>query len=412
MAEPPPPGTGGSPVPIGGTCDPAFGPVAEAFAANFAEGEVGAAVCVTVAGRPVVNLWGGWADEAHTRPWAETTTVNVYSVGKPLIGLRLLQLVAAGRVDLDARADRYWPELRAGQAGATVRAVLSHRAGVPALRPPLTDDDLWDWTVMAGAVAATEPWWEPGTRHAYHTNTFGHLVGGLAHRVDGRRPGRWLRDDVAGPLGAALAWGLTPAEQARCADVIWLPGRGRLREAAGPPGGPAEGSPAGPARSTRAAWADLDPEMVMLGYTNPPGYSSLGVVNTPAWRSAEVPSTNLHATAAGVARLYTALAGGGTVDGVAVIDPAMLAEATTAQSEGWCPVLQREVTFGLGFQLTRPDRPFGPNPGAFGHFGTGGSLGYADPDAGIGFGYVMNAVNPGWQSTRNRALLDALYRCL
>src|SRR5205085_806205 len=127
---------------------------------------------------------------------------------------------------------------------------------------------------------------------------------------------------------------------------------------------------------------------------NPPGYSSVGVMNTAEWRAAEVPSVNLHATARGVARIYEALAAGGTVDGVTVLDADVLAEATRAQSEGWCPVLARDATFGLGFQPTRPDRPFGPNAGSFGHFGTGGALGFADPHAGVAFGYVMNAVKP------------------
>ena len=152
--------------------------------------------------------------------------------------------------------------------------------------------------------------------------------------------------------------------------------------------------------------------MLVLAYINPPGISSLGVVNTAAWREAQVPSTNLHASARGIARLYSALAAGGAIDGFTVLDTDVLTEATRPQSEGWCPFLEREVTFGLGFQPTRPDRPFGPNPGSFGHFGSGGALGFADPGAGLAFGYVMNAVKPRWQNERNRALVDALYSCL
>jgi CubicO group peptidase (beta-lactamase class C family) len=135
-------------------------------------------------------------------------------------------------------------------------------------------------------------------------------------------------------------------------------------------------------------------------------------VNTTEWRVAQVPSTNLHATAGGVARVYEALAAGGSCDGVTVLAADVLAEATAPQSDGWCPVLERDVTFGLGFQPTRPDRPFGPNPGSFGHFGTGGALGFADPQARVAFGYVMNAVKPRWQNDRNRALIDALYACM
>lgn len=379
---------------VGGFCDPAFEPVREAFVANFDRGEIGAACSVVIDGRVVVDLWGGWADEDRTRPWRRDTLVNAYSVGKPIVALAVLQLVAAGELQLDEPASKWWPELLAGQRGATVRDVLCHRAGVPAIRQPLTNDALWDWDAMCGAISSTEPWWAPGTKHGYHTNTYGFLTGELARRVTGRSPGDWLRDEVAGPLGADLAWGLTPSEQIRCADVVW---QSNMK----PPGG-------------WPALSDLEDEqaMLVLAYVNPPGISSIGVVNTAAWRATQVPSTNLHANARGIARLYAALTAGGSIDGVAVLDAGMLAEATKPQSEGWCPFLERDVTFGLGFQPTRPDRPFGPTPGSFGHFGTGGALGFADPAASLAFGYAMNAVKPRWQNPRNRALVDALYTCL
>jgi CubicO group peptidase (beta-lactamase class C family) len=379
---------------IGGFCDTAFGAVQEAFVANFDRGEIGAACTVTIGGRTVVDLWGGWADAEHSRPWLDDTVVNAYSVGKPIVALAALQLVAAGKLTLDEPASAWWPELLAGQRGATVRDVLCHRAGVPAIRPPLTNDALRDWDAMSAAVAATEPWWTPGTQHGYHVNTYGYLVGELVRRVTGQLPGEWLRDDLAGRLDADLAWGLSKAQQARCADVVWQ------SEMQFP--------------SNWSAPHDLPDEqaMLVLAYVNPPGVSSLGVVNSTAWREAQVPSTNLHANARGIARLYSALAAGGAIDGFTVLDTDVLTEATSPQSEGWCPFLEREVTFGLGFQPTRPDRPFGPNPGSFGHFGSGGALGFADPAATLAFGYVMNAVKPRWQNERNRALVDALYSCL
>jgi CubicO group peptidase (beta-lactamase class C family) len=381
-------------VTVEGTCDTAFRAVREAFAGNFADGEVGAACTVIVDGRVVVDVWGGWADAARTRPWARDTLVNAYSVGKPVIALALLQLAGRGEVDLDDRADRWWPELLAGQRGATIRDALCHRAGVPAIRTPLDDDALRSWETMCGALAATEPWWEPGTRHAYHSNTYGHLVGELARRIDGRLPGTWLRDEIAGPLGLDLAWGLDAAAQARCAEVTW------------------EIDVVGGIDWLQSKVETDEQRMIALGYANPPGYSGIGVVNSRAWRAAQVPSTNLHATARAVAQLYAVLAAGGTSGDVVVLDRDLLAEATSVQSEGWCPVLEREASFGLGFQPTRPDRPFGPNLGSFGHFGTGGGLGFADPSAGVGFGYLMNSVRPRWQSPRNRALVDALYASL
>jgi CubicO group peptidase (beta-lactamase class C family) len=373
---------------VDGICDERFAAVHDAFIANFDDGEIGAGCAVVVDGVTVVDLWGGWADEATTRPWERDTIVNAYSAGKPLIALAVLQLVADGRIDLDRTADTWWPELLAGQRGATVRDVLCHRAGVPAIRQPLTNDDLWHWDRMAAAIAATEPWWVPGTRHTYHSNTYGFLVGELAHRVTGMLPGDWLRTSVAGPCDADVQWGVVGDDLARCADVAWQ-------------------SPTMP--PTERSVIDAMPEeqrMITLGYINPPGFSSMGVVNTDAWRGAQVPSVNLHATARGLARVYERLLAG------ALLDPDVLAEATRTQSEGWCPVLEREVSFGLGFQPTRPDRPFGPNPGAYGHFGTGGALGFADPVAGVAFGYVMNAVKPRWQSSRNRRLVDAVYSSL
>jgi CubicO group peptidase (beta-lactamase class C family) len=152
--------------------------------------------------------------------------------------------------------------------------------------------------------------------------------------------------------------------------------------------------------------------MLKHGVFNPSGFSSLGVLNTRAWRQAQIPSTNGHGTARGIAHLYSILASGGSSEETQLISAALLSEAAALQSRGFCPALEREVDFGLGFQLTRPDRPLGRNPGSFGHFGTGGSLGFADPIAGIGFGYVMNYIKPKWQNSRNRALMEVVYDCL
>ena len=380
-------------LPTSGQCDAGFAAVAEEFSANFAErGEVGAAVCVIVDGRVVVDLVGGWANEAGTRAWQSDTLVNFYSLGKALIGLLALQQVDAGRVGLDEPVASIWPEFGVGgKEHATVRHALSHRAGVPAIAERLTNDDLWDWDRMTGALAATPAWWEPGTRHTYHTNTYGHLVGEIVRRTTGEMPGARLRR-VAEPLGADLWWGVPAGQQHRCADVIWAPPR-------------TMNTPTAPDVSID----DLTGEarMIAFGYFNPPGYSSSGVVNSAEWRGAQLPSTNGHGTATGVARLYAALLEPGRL-----LSPVLLAEATRVQSEGFCPVLGEETAFGLGFKPTSPRRPFGPNPHSFGHFGTGGAVGFADPDAGVAFGYVMNHVIPRWQSTRNRALIDAVYRSL
>jgi CubicO group peptidase (beta-lactamase class C family) len=373
-------------VPVSGTCAARFAPVRAAFTENFVSGgEVGAAVCVMIDGEPVVDLVGGFSDRATTTPWRPETLVDFYSVGKALVALSLLRQIDAGRIGLDDPIASVWPEFAVGgKEAATVRHALCHRAGVPAIREPLTPEDLWSWTRMTEALAATDAWWEPGTRHSYHTNTYGFLVGEIARRVDGVMPHEALRA-VAAPLGADVWFGVPEAEQRRCADLLWDPPTGTIDFSA----------------------YEGDALMTMLGYFNPPTFSSAGVVNTRAWRSAQVPATNGHGTAVGVARVYAALLEPGRL-----LSPELLAEATRPQSEGYCPTLGEEVTFGLGFKPTTTRRPFGPNPGSFGHFGTGGALGFADPVAGVAFGYVMNHVIPRWQSTRNRALIDAVYASL
>ena len=378
--------------PISGTCDPRFGEVRDEFVRNFAErGEVGAAVCVLVDGVPVVDLAGGWSDAACRTAWRSDTLVDFYSVGKAFVALLALRLVDAGRIGLDDPIVTVWPEFAAeGKDAATLRQALCHQAGVPAIRHPLTNDDLWDWDVMTGALAATVPWWEPGTRHAYHTNTYGHLIGEVVRRVGGASC-RSQFATLAATLGADVHVGVPATDRQRCAELLFVT---------------SDESPA-PTGPLDFGAFDGDHLMEMLSYFNPPGYSSMGVVNTPEWRQAEVPSTNGHGTAVGVATMYAALLEPGRV-----LSSEILAEATKPQSQGYCPILHEEVTFGLGFKPTVPHRSFGPNPHSFGHFGTGGAVGFADPDARVAFGYVMNHVIPRWQSTRNRALIDSFYRAL
>ena len=360
-----------------------------AFEANFAErGEVGAAVHVIVAGEVVVDLVGGWSDEQRTRAWRHDTLVDVYSAGKALLAILALRLVEEGAISLEQPVAEVWPEFAAGgKAGATVTHALSHRAGVPAIREKLEDEDLFDWQRMTSALAKTPAWWTPGERLAYHTNTFGHLIGELVHRASGEMPGERLRA-VAQPLDAEVWFGVPLAEQRRCAEILWAP---------------AQPLP------TSVDFDGLEGEILInaLAHLNPPGYSSIGVVNTPAWRSSQIGSTSGHASASGLARIYAAL-----LEADRLLSPELLAHATTPLVSAHCPILGEQATFGLGFQPTTKRRPLGPNERSFGHFGTGGALGFADPDARVAFGYVMNHVIPRWQSSLNRALVDALYESL
>lgn len=381
------------PAAVAGSCHPRFAPLREAFAGNFTDrGERGAALCVTLGGRTMADLWGGWADAAGTRPWGPDTLVNVFSVGKGLVAVCAARLAGQARLNVDAPVTRYWPEFAtAGKEAITVRQILSHQAGLPAIRRRMPPGSMLDWDVMTTALAAQELWWQPGAGHGYHVNTFGFLLGEIVRRATGATIGTILRTEVAGPAGADVHVGLPASAEARTAEFIWPGPR------------PPEDEPAG-----------LDDAGLMAhnAYFNPGGLSGAGVVNTRAWRRAEVPSANAHGSARGVTRIYTVLAAGGRSDGQAIVDPGALAAAATQQVYGHDLVLDRPSRFGLGFQLTQPERPLGPGPSAFGHFGAGGSVGFCDPDTGVAFGYVTSQMGPRWQNPRNQALISALSACL
>jgi CubicO group peptidase (beta-lactamase class C family) len=376
---------------LAGECDARFAPVREALRENLAQrGELGAAVAVIVDGRAVVDLWCGWADGARSRGWRQDTLVNAFSVGKALAGLCVLMLVSRDLVDLDEAVAVYWPEFAAaGKETITVRQLLSHQAGLAAIGRELPEGALYDWELITRALADQQPWWTPGTGHGYHVHTFGFLVGELVRRVSGERIGAFLRREIAEPLRAEVSFGLEPRKRARRADYVVDPSlRARF---AGPRGTPV-----------------VDTKLYALAYMNPPGATGIGTVDTPAWQDAELPSANLHTDARSLARVYDALLG----DARAIVDRDVLREATAEAVAGADLVLGRPSRFGLGFQLTQPERPLGPNAGSFGHFGAGGSLGFADPQAGVAFAYVMNSGGPQWQDPRNRALIEAVYDAL
>ena len=372
--------------PIFGDIDPRFVRTRRAFVQNFTErGEVGAAFCVYWRGREVINLWGGFRDEARQMPWEHNTLVCIYSSGKGPLSTLLLRHVDAGDVTWSTPLAELWPELDASvRTTATIEYLLTHRAGLPAIGPVLTNEDLFNWSPVISALEATPAWYRPGTRLVYHTNTFGHLVGEVIHRLTSRRPGEQLRRVVEG-LDIDLHFGLNDADQRRCAEVLWSP------------------STTMPVIESLDAYSG-DVLMNLKAHFNPAGYSSIGLVNSPQWRSLDIGSTSGHASARGLARFYNAL----LVPDL-LLSGQTLNEATGSVVSGECPLLGEVVSFARGFQPTTTRRPLGVNSTSFGHFGTGGSLGFADPTAEVAGGYVMNQVVPRWQSSRNRALLDALY---
>jgi CubicO group peptidase (beta-lactamase class C family) len=386
---------------VQGLCEPRYERAREALSEILAAGaEVGAALAVYVDSRPVVDLWTGHTDAARTRPWDRDTIVNLYSVGKAVTAICALRLVEAGLLDLDAPIARYWPEFaQAGKAQIPVRYLLTHQAALPAIARALPAGTWSRWDVMTEALAAQAPWWKPGAGHGYHVNTQGFLIGEVVRRITGKALGTYLRDSFAGPAGIDFFIGFGPELDGRCADVL-------------PPPASPEGEELRRQLSVNPESLTGLPLMRVNAYRNPPEISGTGVVNTRPWRAAEVPSTNGHGNARAVARLYSALAGDGEVDGVHVLSPEIIARATEQQVYGDDIVLQRPTRFGLGFQLTMAERPLGPNPRAFGHFGAGGSLGFADPDARVAFAYAMNQGRGGWQHKHVRHLIDLVYAAL
>jgi len=378
---------------VDGECAARFAAVRAAFAANFDLGvEVGASFAAVVGGEPVIDLWGGSADAARTVPWRRDTIVNVFSTTKAMTALCAHIAVDRGLLDLDAPVARYWPDFaQHGKGDVRVHHLLSHRAGLAALRQPLPTEALYDWQRMVDALAAETPWWEPGQTSGYHAMTFGYLVGELIRRVTGRTAGAFLRDEVTAPLGSDFHVGLPPAEHGRVAEMV--------------PPTPAEVAAAGPA-------ATIDPQS-MLGRVmgNPPIVPTLA--NDRAWRAAEIPAANGHGNARSVARVMAMLAGGGVLDGVRVLGEDTLRRAIEVQFDGTDIVLGLPMRWGLGFMLTSDRVPMGPNPRTFGHGGWGGSLGVADADARVGWAYVMNKMTPGTTGdSRAGRIVDALYRAL
>ncbi|MGW3015247.1 serine hydrolase domain-containing protein [Streptomyces longwoodensis] len=378
-----------------GHCDARFAAVRDAFEENFrTRGELGAAVTVIVDGGAVVDLWGGWADPARTRPWQRDTLVNVWSTTKGPVALCAHLLADRGLLDLDAPVAAYWPEFgAAGKEKVLVRHLLSHRAGLAGLREPHSLEQLCDWEATVARLAATEPWWEPGTRFGYHALTYGHLVGEVVRRVSGLTPGAFLEREVTGPLGVDFTIGLPEKDAGRVAVL--------------------EHAPVSPG-DQQAAPGRLAP-VALAALTNP-AVGAAGA-NTPAWRAAEIPAANGHGTARAVAELYAVLAGRGTRAGQGILSPAAVERVREGQGAGRDLVLGaglgRDTEIGLGLWLSGPHGSYGPNPRAFGHDGFGGSCGLADPEAGVALGYVMNRMGPRIaDDPRKTALVDALYQAL
>ncbi len=382
---------------VSGTCDPRFSEVKTEFERNFAErGEVGASVHVIVGGQAVVDLWGGTRDRGGT-PWESDTATIVYSCTKGATALCAHLLIDRGELDLDAPVAEYWPEFATnGKESVTVRMMLNHSAGVPALRDRLPAGACCDWDHMVTALAAEAPWWEPGTRNGYHMLTFGWTVGELVRRVSGRSLGTFFAEEISGPQDAEFWIGIPPEQEHRVASVI----------------------PAKPEREDMTDFTkvvvDQPDSLQRLALMNTGGFDA----NDPVVRRAEIGGAGGIATARGLARVYgSAAVGGGELFSPAVV--AVMSEVSVATGQD--ATLLLPTRFGLGFMKSMDNRAnrVGDRDSAilaseaFGHVGAGGSIGFADPARGLAFGYNMNRMGPGLLlNERGQSLVDATYRAL
>lgn len=356
--------------------------------------EVGAACCVYVEGRRVVDLWGGVASPDSGREWEADTPVIVFSSTKGATTVCVHLLAQRGVLDLDAPIANYWPDFAAeGKGAVPLRWALSHRAGVPAVDAPVTLDDVVGWDRVVAAVAAQRPEWEPGSAHGYHARSFGWILGEVVRRVTGRSIGRFFAEEVTGPLGLDWWIGLPPAVEPRIATML----------------GPEP--PADPA--VRELMNQMMGPGTLLGrvMSGPSGlFAYDDRWNTPPFLAAEMPSSNGVASARAIAHMYAATIG--EVDGVRLLDAATADLARSVQSDDIDRVLGVPTRFGLGFALT-PVLGASCPPSAFGHPGAGGSLGFADPERGVAFGYVMNRMKLGVAGDeRSEGLVRAVYESL
>jgi CubicO group peptidase (beta-lactamase class C family) len=376
--------------PISGWVAAGFEPVRTTFERNFAaQGEFGAAIHVIVEGEVAVDLWGGAADLAETCPWQANTLVNVWSSGKGWLAMAMHMLADRGLLKFDSPVAYYWPEFaQNGKGGVLVRHIMTHTAGLPAPSIRVPDEALYNWEAMVHALEKSELFWEPGTKCGYHAATFGWLNGEVLRRITGASIGEFIRSQIADPLHADIFVGLSTQDQKRTADTI----------------------------SPKMTETFLSKMMIGFGnrakrmaFTNPPRPPKL--VNTVRWREAEIPSSNGHASARGLARFYSPLAMKGRAGDIQLLSETEVELASREQVSTRDIVTGMPVRRSLGFSM--PITELGdPRPAtALGHSGLGGSGGFADPARKLAMGYVTNKMNIGLDS-RFMDLCRAVYSCV
>jgi CubicO group peptidase (beta-lactamase class C family) len=393
-------------VPVQGYCDEGFAEVGDEFRRNFAErGELGASLTVKSGGKTVVDLWGGFSDEARTRPWEQDTVCVIFSCTKGAVSICAHLLAIAGELDFDAPVAKYWPEFaQAGKDAVLVRHLLNHQAGLPAVRTPLTPGAFYDWDHMVEVLQAEELFWKPGSAYGYHGLTFGFLVGEVIRRVTGQSVGSFLREEVAGPLGIDLHLGLPAAEHGRVAHVN-----------AAPP--PAPGEPV----SQYLVKVMTDPaSMQALMMLNNGGYLVPEEWDSAAALAADLPAVGAVGNARALSELYSALVHDRRIGHTEFSWEHLVRMGAVESAVGEDIMLFAPGRWTLGFTKTAAS-PRGVEPpartilseDAFGHTGHGGSIGFCDPVADLSFGYVMNQMHPDLGVSRKaQSLIDATYRAL
>lgn len=372
---------------IHGTCAEGFEPVRSAMLANFDQGnELGASVCVTLAGKPLVDLWAGAADEDE-RPWERDTIVNVYSTTKTMSATVMLMLADQGLIDFAAPVAEYWPEFAAnGKEAVLVSHVMAHNAGLSGFEPTIGAADLYDEEAVEHQLAAQKPWWEPGTHSGYHAISQGNLEAGIVRRVTGRSIGTYFREEVAQPLGADFHIGLPESEDHRVGNLV----------------PPPEGLDGRALEPGDMAFRTLS--SCPLDATEP---------RTRAWRAAEIPAAGGIGNARSVGRVHSALACGGEVDGVRLLSELGVERIFEAQSEDVDQVLKMKMKLGLGFGLMNESIPLSPNPRACFWGGWGGSIALIDLDEQLTVSYVMNKMASGLVGDlRGAMIVIAAYQAL
>jgi CubicO group peptidase (beta-lactamase class C family) len=373
---------------VHGSCDDRFDGVRESLARTLDGEELGASVAVDLDGEVVVDLWGGWRDEARTTPWTQDTIVNVWSSTKTVLALAALVCHDRGLLDVHAPVAEYWPEFAAnGKEGVLVRHLLSHTSGVSGWEQPFTLADMYDRDTSTARLAAQAPWWEPGTASGYHANDQGHLVGEVIRRVSGKPFRQFVAEELAGPTGADFQVGAREEDWARIAPVV-----------------PPPPSPVGSAA--------LDPASVVVRtFTGP--VADAAAANTPEWRRADLGALNGHSNARGVLQVVRALSLGGETDGVRLLGQKTIDLVFDQQSDGVDLVLGIPIRFGIGYALGSPAVPYVPEGRTFFWGGWGGSLVLLDLDRRLTVTYTMNRMAPGIiGSDRSEAHVRAVYAAL